>query len=1074
MADQPGEFNFEVTPRAKPPLPPPSGDSGEFGFEVKPRNRPAASQTPSEFQFEVRPRNQPHHEYGLTTSLIKTATGTSLDDLYKTNFVSRIDKYIPDWVKQVHGGEYASKLAAEISRIVPQAGDFFSSPGGAALGLLHIFPQTRLIAGAIDVGVAAYQATQIPQSVREARRDPSPENVARALVDVGSVGAAVVGGSLAAKSGVARLPASSSKAAALRAGARGAAEWFAGVSKEQQIRAIGQQTIGHRRATMEHEMAQAQELMTSEWRRVAGLPTQEKHNIIHDIEQGQGLDPLPGQPKKTRATMKQRDPQNQWIAETMTKLLDDEWDKVIAVAKNRHMPDITRHFYETYFPRFFKDPNKSQGWVADWYSKKPYSGRETFRQHRTHPTLADAQAAGLELITDNPVELALLKLKELKKFRTAQEAFQDLRDRGMLHRIKLGTKVPDGWATIDDKTFRVGPRGIGGDWIAPAPVAKTINAYLSPGLSAIAKKQLHEPLGTAASALVNLTRGFNSGTNIVNVAFSGFHALLEAGVSTLNASSLALKQGARGEFGKAGVSLAKSFGYAPIEDLFVGSRFRKEYKQPGSYPALAPLIEAYKKGSGRVRMETVLKDNFSYRNRYFDKAWEGIRREAEKVGAAPVVDVMRGMWNFTMETLVPNIKAGAFARLAKDEMERIAPQLQRLSPQQALDLERSVYSKLSDAMDDRHGQMIYDNLYWPNAWKDLMFLSTHFLGWTYGSLRAAGGGVLDIARQPVRKMLGREMELSHRAAWIMSLPFVYGMINATYQYLASGKPPGQLEDFIFPQNGRTRADGTPERDAFPVTGYLRDYYEWLTRPMQTASNKLSNSLIAAWDIFVTNKDYLGRDIADPDDPEWQQMLSRLRFIGERGYPISVQNVLQSQRMGEGSTGSNIARSAAGIRTSPAYAMRSPLENYIIEREPHRVSAVDVSDYERKEESRRLMEGLLSGKLKRDDIAKSEAGGKITASDRQKIVRDVRMDPWSPRGLWGRQFERLSPKQALAAWRLATDKERQKLVPLMARHLHRAYRQIPDPAKRKQIEDSIQKELNDFRARRGGATEAPPQ
>ena len=975
--------------------------------------------------------------------------------------VSWIEDHLPDSLKKSYK-DYTAQFLAHVGKAGPEMANFASSPMGIALAIGHIIPQTRPLAGLIDIGLGLHQAVQGAQSVNKARLDPSPENTARAFVDVATAAGFALGGEKMRKAKpVAETAAKATPRAKiatvgseLGAATREGLEKFAGVTKEQEVRGIGEQTIRHRRGTLDREMAQAQQGLRSEYLRMEGLSQPEKLEFVDRLEQA-----------PTRAEVKQPNPVNQPLSDKLGQMLDTEWDKIISLK----IPGLDRHFYETYFPHLWKDPERAAKVMGDWYSKKPLAGSQSFRKHRIHPTMADGRAAGLIPLSDNPVEMTLLKLKELKNFRSATESLNDLKSRGLAKRFRSSTiqklptgstntvyhKLPEGWSRIKDPLFQIGPRGLAGDWIVPEPIARSFSNYLSPGLSRTLREGL--PFGSVAAKATDLAGWYNVNSNMMNVAFSGFHIALETGLSMLNEISLGLKKAAAGKYKDAGGSLAASFGWAPIRDFFkTGKEFREEYYTPGTHPSISPIVEAYEKGGGRFRTEPLLRQDLSYRSRLIDKMFDHWQAQAKGSGMEAIPRAMRYTFDFTMQEFVPRMKAAAFARMAEFEMER-------LGANSTLDAQRKVFSRLVDAVDDRHGQLTYDNIFLPKVWKDAGFLSTRFLGWTIGTLRAGTGGVLDIARQPVRAMLGHGAEFTQRAAWIMALPFSFGLMNGVYQMLMTGKPPTSMRDLVAPQNGRKRQDGTPDRDVLPFTAYLKDYYEWATRLPTTAEHKLSNAIITMWDLFVRNADILDREIWNQESGVPENVLSVMKFLIGQSEPISFQTLEQQYGEGQVSGPAAVARSVLGIREAPAYMTRSAAQNKILDFTAPRMprGLFPVEDFERRDESKRLFEGLLSGALSQKDVNESFRAGKITVRDRSTILRGILTEPWARTGIWGKRFITLTPNQALIVFRMADTDEKRKMLPLMNHHLAKAA-QDQNVERRDRVREQIKKEMDAVR------------
>jgi hypothetical protein len=54
--------------------------------------------------------------------------------------------------------------------------------------------------------------------------------------------------------------------------------------------------------------------------------------------------------------------------------------------------------------------------------------------------------------------------------------------------------------------------------------------------------------------------------------------------------------------------------------------------------------------------------------------------------------------------------------------------------------------KAWDSVDNRMGQVVYDNLFWRKSIKDIGMASVRSLGWNLGTFRELGGGALDFAK----------------------------------------------------------------------------------------------------------------------------------------------------------------------------------------------------------------------------------------------------------------------------------------------------------------------------------------
>ena len=100
-------------------------------------------------------------------------------------------------------------------------------------------------------------------------------------------------------------------------------------------------------------------------------------------------------------------------------------------------------------------------------------------------------------------------------------------------------------------------------------------------------------------------------------------------------------------------------------------------------------------------------------------------------------------------------------------------------------------TKAWDSVDNRMGQLVYDNLFWNKTLKDLAFISTRSVGWNLGSVREIGGGGVDAVKAVADMARGRKPELTTRMAYTIAMPIItalYGAILTLYAHdLAKGR-----------------------------------------------------------------------------------------------------------------------------------------------------------------------------------------------------------------------------------------------------------------------------------------------
>ena len=99
---------------------------------------------------------------------------------------------------------------------------------------------------------------------------------------------------------------------------------------------------------------------------------------------------------------RQKTPELDAIASTLRKLLDARKFDVQSLGTGK-----LQTFYKNYFPHIWKKPSRAKTVFGAFFGKRPLEGGKSFLKKRKLPTIADGLAAGLEPVSDNPVDLVL-------------------------------------------------------------------------------------------------------------------------------------------------------------------------------------------------------------------------------------------------------------------------------------------------------------------------------------------------------------------------------------------------------------------------------------------------------------------------------------------------------------------------------------------------------------------------------------------------------------------------------------------------------------------------------------------
>lgn len=626
-------------------------------------------------------------------------------------------------------------------------------------------------------------------------------------------------------------------------------------------------------------------------------------------------------------------PEMQEFAKATRAILDTKREEIRALGTGK-----LEHFIEDYFPHIWKDPEKAELAFRSAIGKAPLEGSKAFLKQRTIPTTAEGIALGLEPASSNPVELVLLKAREMDKYLLGQKWLAEMKEKNLVKFVRSTEAPPEGYEPINDKIATVygdpshpGAVQIEGKYYAPSSVATVANNYLSPGLR---KHASFRGYLTAANSL----NQFQLGASAFHLGFTS----LDASISKL---ALAIEYGAKGKIGKAAKETAK-VPFAPISNILRGNKVLKEWMAPGTQgEEFGKVVDAMRQAGGRAKMDAFYQTTITKRMmEMFSEG--GVRGTIGGLWRAPLA-ALEQTSRPIMEYVVPRQKLGVFADMVRKDLEK-------LPPTATVDEQRAVFGKAWDSVDNRMGQMVYDNLFWHKAVKDLSMASVRSVGWNLGTFRELGGGLKDAANFAKNAATpGANAEFTRRMAYTAALPILTGVLGATYQYLHTGKGPEELRDYFFPKTGEKDPQGRDVRLSIPT--YMKDVYHYAHDLVGTVEGKVHPAISTMFQM-LNNKDYFGRDIRNSDDPLVKQMAQEAKYFADTFTPIGIRQRAQSEAAGVGL--GEQAANFVGVTRAPAWVGETSAEQ-------------------------------LAGKLAGDKFKSSKAPDAKVVADRQKIQTALR-------------------------------------------------------------------------------------
>lgn len=531
-------------------------------------------------------------------------------------------------------------------------------------------------------------------------------------------------------------------------------------------------------------------------------------------------------------------------------------------------------------------------------SKSPLKGRTL--DMPLEDALEDMKARGIKVkpATTNPEILRQWSVQNAKQALAYADVWNQLKDGGHITFVQSGSPIPDNMVKLNDRAAQVfypTDKGVvqSGSYYADENVARVLNNTVSQGLSNVPGY-----------------KAIRQGENILNqfsLGISAFHLTatsINAGISDLALGASKIMSGDIGE-GIATMTRGVIPGVSFANDTYKGTKFLTDLKNnsPEAYEILKTRVNP---AGGRLKLD----------NRYQIKAYENMIsafKNGNPVGGIFRVPgaVIEKVAAPLMEKAIPRVKISAFLSLADKNIAKLGLNASKE------EIAR-VAAEAWDSIENRFGQLTYDNLFWNKTAKDLAMTVTRSLGWNLGTVRELGGGITDIATKTFK---GKG--LTDRTLYTMMLPLYVGALGAAYQYLHTGKKPSSLKDYFYPQNGLTNSNGDPVRVSLP--SYMKDVYSWSTNPASTVINKAS-PLLSFVSGLAQNQDYYGDMIRNPNDPISQQLEQVGSYAAQQFIPFSLET--EQKENSEGATAEEKAESFLGVNQAPAAIIESPKEKAI--------------------------------------------------------------------------------------------------------------------------------------------------
>ncbi len=583
------------------------------------------------------------------------------------------------------------------------------------------------------------------------------------------------------------------------------------------------------------------------------------------------------------------DPKDKDLADMYRKRLNNAYQ---AISKYKDINQL-----ENFFPHFWEKPNDVlKNFMPVSAATRPLEGNKSFLHHRLFATIQEGINAGFKPVTTNPEELMQIYEANVGKFLMVQKIKAGLKENNQWVNIPSNGKLPPGYTYIEDNIARsyyppveiksatgtTKNYALAGRAAAPTPIARLINNHLSTDW--VSKSPIGKTLMQAKNSI-----------NALQLGFSAFHITAETLNAIMTGIDVGLSKIARGQI----VSGTKAIATAPFN---IVNYWRDGLKFYQGNPELMAIENDLFHGGA------TLKKNQYFKNTVLDNFGKNVR-EGNMVGAlgrAPFAALEAG--TRLVFSQIPKVKIGAFRQLFSEELERKAGQVASGKITRAT-IARETWNNI----ENRFGQINYDNLFWNKTFKAVNMLTWRAVGWNLGTIRELGGGATqDLAKFANDTIHGRKPDFTPKMRYTLAIIGVVATLSAIYEYLHTGHGPKTLEEYFYPENGAVDQNGDPVKVQFPT--YMKDIYGYMHHPLQTAGNKLSPELAMIMQL-MQNRDYYGNYVYNQKDSLPTELNQTLKYIAGEMAPFSITNLTQLNK-GKASLEEK-AEGFMGINKAPA-------------------------------------------------------------------------------------------------------------------------------------------------------------
>lgn len=677
--------------------------------------------------------------------------------------------------------------------------------------------------------------------------------------------------------------------------------------------------------------------------------------------------------------------------------------------------------------------------------RKPLQGSKgMFKQHTLNDMSEGLDKGGVPY-SYNPMTMWKMGYADLQKFVTAQKMMESFKKQGLAIFGREFSKAPEGMKKVDDPMFRVFfkegkhfkekiDKETGEISYVPATdmIAKAGEWYIDEGAARILNNFISRDMVREVAAGRGLLWLKNS-TTAVELSLSAFHATFETLETVGSSIGLGLNKiwnrgVVRGD--KAAIASGlhdiltapvSPFTTAKLGGMAIKYISQEDFKNTPEgksflkqYPDAEQLIDDLFTGGGKLAMHQDYKINSirTFKDNIANDNYIGAA-----LRALPAANEM--LMEPLFEQYIPRLKIGMFL---KEHSSRILQYEKELASGEMTRAE--VARKTWDFVEDRLGEMNFDNLFWNRTFKSAMQIMFRSVTWKLGNLRATGGAFKGQSTEFLNAIKEKRMpELHSNMAWLLGMTAVTAALSSTIMYLSTGKAPSEVKDFVYPQIDENDSD---IRISTPT--YWKDLISLYHSPTGYAKSSLSSWVGRTADIWQ-NRDFYGTEVRHEDDPLWKQAFDVSKHMVP--LPFSVQSYAKMKD--EDQSPSRKALGFMGMTKAPGYISMTDFEKFA-----HEKAADHMPQGTRTSEQAEHLKfkKQLTAKLKANpeeghsELVDAVKEGKISRQERHNIQAAAK----SSHAAWSAKNMSLEDLDKAVSTIKLTDEEKQELYPIFKKKI----------------------------------------